>query len=86
MSKRKNNTEPASVYLLKVVLFFILGTVWIRFSAETRTGLGIPAGFLVGIIFANHDHFQIDQKIEYAILLIAAILSYVFPIGAVIVV
>lgn len=84
MTKRKNYSEPASVYFLKIVLFFILGTVWIRFSTETRTGLGIPAGFLVGIIFANHDHFQIDQKIEYAILLIAAVLSYVFPIGAVI--
>lgn len=84
MAKRK--TESASVYFLKIILFFILGTVWIRFSTETRTGLGIPAGFLVGIIFANHDHFQIDQKIEYAILLIAVVLSYAFPIGAVIVV
>jgi len=84
MAKSKK-AEPSSVYFLKIVLFFILGTVWIRFSVESRTGIGIPAGLLVGIIFANHDHFQIDQKIEYAILLVAAVLSYVFPVGAVII-
>ncbi len=84
MTNRKR--ESNSVYFLKIVFFFVIGTIWIRFGADSRTGGGIPIGLLLGIIFANHDHFQIDQKIEFAILLIAAILSFVFPIGAVIVV
>lgn len=82
----KPKQEANSVYLLKIILFFILGTIWVRFNTESRTGLGIPVGLLMGIIFANHEHFQIDQKVEFAILLVAAILSYVFPIGAVIII
>ena len=44
---------------------------------------GIPIGLMVGVMFAAHDHFQIDRKIELAILLGASILSFVAPIGAV---
>lgn len=82
MAKRKR--EANSVYFLKIILFFILGTIWVRFDTEARVGLGLPVGLLLGVVFANHDHFQIDQKVEFAILIVAAILSYVFPIGAVI--
>jgi hypothetical protein len=77
-------TEPGSVFFLKVVFFFVIGTIWIRFDVERSGGVGIPVGFLLGLAFANHDHFQIDQKIEYALLFVAAVLSYVLPLGAVI--
>jgi len=36
---------------------------------------------IFGILLATQDHFQIDRKIEFAILLVAAILSYIAPIG-----
>jgi hypothetical protein len=81
MARKK--AEPNSVYFLKVVLFFILGTIWIRFGSETQTGIGVPVGLMLGVLFANHEHFQIDQKVEFAVLFIAAVLSYIFPIGAV---
>jgi ethanolamine transporter EutH len=83
---KKQKKEADSVYFLKLVLFFVLGVIWIR----PRNGLllgslpGIPIGLLAGMLFASHDHFQIDRKIEFAILLFASILSFIAPVGAVI--
>lgn len=45
------------------------------------TGISLPVGFAIGVLLASHEHFQIDRKVEYAILLIATILSYIAPIG-----
>lgn len=71
--------EQDGVYILKIVLYFILGCLWIRFGGED--GFSLPVGFLVGILLASHEHFQIDRKIEYAVLLVATVLSFIAPIG-----
>ena len=82
MAKKKNRrNEPDSVYFLKLIMFFIIGGIWVYF--EDSSIPGIPIGLIVGILFASHDHFQIDRKIEYAVLLAAAVLSFVAPIGLV---
>jgi len=78
-TQRNFKTEKDAVYFLKLVLFFILGCVWVRLGAED--GVPIPVGLIFGILLATQDHFQIDRKIEFAILLVAAILSYIAPIG-----
>jgi len=78
---KKNPYEPDSVFFLKIVLYFILGGIWVYFKDVSIPG--IPVGLVIGILFASHDHFQIDRKVEYAILLAAAVLSYVAPIGLV---
>jgi ABC-type dipeptide/oligopeptide/nickel transport system permease component len=44
-------------------------------------GIVIPVGLLIGLVFATHDHFKIDRKIEIVVLLIASVLSYLLPIG-----
>ena len=82
-SKTNRNTEPDSVFFLKLILFFIIGSVWLRFSSSEAIIPGIPVGLIVGVIFAHHDHFMIDRKIEFAVLLAAAFLSFVAPIGIV---
>jgi hypothetical protein len=84
MSTKKNkktsqNQELDAVYLLKIVLFFILGCIWINIGAEP--GIPVPVGLLIGIVFASHDHFQIDKKVEFVVLFMAAILSFIAPIG-----
>ncbi|HIA91784.1 TPA: hypothetical protein EYO12_01550 [Candidatus Saccharibacteria bacterium] len=79
----KQSEEPDSLYFLKIVLFFILGGVWIAFDQTAGITKTIPIGFIVGLLFAHHDHFQLDRKIEYAILLASAALSYVAPLGLV---
>lgn len=77
--KSKQPVEKDGVYFLKLVLFFVLGCMWLRFGG--MNGTPAPIGLMFGILFASHDHFQIDRKIEYAILLVATILSFIAPIG-----
>ncbi|MEX0748666.1 MAG: hypothetical protein WD467_03895 [Candidatus Saccharimonadales bacterium] len=77
---RVQPSEADSVYFLKLLLFFILGAIWLYLPF---TSVPLPIGFVLGVLFARHDHFQVDRKIEYAILLVAAILSLVAPIGIV---
>ena len=77
--KTSQNQELDAVYLLKIVLFFILGCIWINIGAEP--GIPVPVGLLIGIVFASHDHFQIDKKVEFVVLFMAAILSFIAPIG-----
>ena len=84
--RAKTKQEPDAVYFLKILLFFLLGSMWVAFDNESQLAKTIPVGFLLGIIFASHDHFQVDRKIEYAILLASAVLSYVAPIGLVFIV
>lgn len=78
---KTTNQEPDSLYFLKLLLYFIIGGLWLRVGG---LGMPLPVGLVLGLLFASHEHFQIDRKIEYAILLIAAILSLVAPIGIVI--
>ncbi len=76
--------EHDSVYFLKIVLFFILGTLWIRvINVEIGAfrNISLPFGLLLGIIFATHEHFQIDRKIEFAVLLVATFISFYLPVG-----
>lgn len=63
--------EADSVYVLKVLLYFTVGTIWLKVNGHTV----FPIGLVLGLIFSSHEHFRIDRKIEYAILLIAALLG-----------
>ncbi len=82
--KTKKTTESDSAYFLKLVLFFILGTFWVRL-VNIQIGpfehLSLPAGLLIGLVFASHEHFQIDRKVEFAILLGATFISFYLPVG-----
>ena len=71
-----------SIYLLKLVLFLIMGSQWLYLiSADGAHQIPLPVGVIVGAIFASHDHFKIDRKIEYAILLIAMFVGFWLPMG-----
>lgn len=67
----KKPREADSIYFLKILLYFILGTIWVKRSGQAI----LPVGLLIGLLFAGHDHFRIDRKIEYALLLLAAVLG-----------
>jgi ABC-type dipeptide/oligopeptide/nickel transport system permease component len=69
--KKAQPVESDAVFFLKLVLYFVLGTLC----------LPIPVGLVFGVLLAQHDHFQIDRKIEYAVLLIATIVSFFAPVG-----
>lgn len=72
---RKVKTETDDVYFLKLLIYLVLGLVWVK-----HDGLRIfPLGLVIGLIIAQKDHFAIDRKIEYAVLLcatVAGVLGY----------
>ena len=74
-------SEPDSTFFLKIVMYLIIGSVWLYFDGSDSILAAIPVGLLIGLLFVRHDHFAIDRKIEYVVLLISALLSYVLPIG-----
>jgi multisubunit Na+/H+ antiporter MnhE subunit len=85
--KAASASELDSTYLVKILLFFILGTFWIRlqdFSIGGFSHVSLPVGFLIGLLVARHEHFQIDRKMEYLILIVATFVSYFLPMGLVI--
>lgn len=82
--KPKPTKETDSKYFLKVVLFFILGTFWVRLvgvAIGPFTDISLPLGLFLGIALASHERFQIDRKIEYAVLLAASFISFYLPVG-----
>jgi len=84
MAKKQTN-EPDSVYFLKLVLYVMAGSFWLRLSSPIQIGdfavNALPIGLAVGLLLASHEHFQLDRKIEYAVLLIATIASFFLPSG-----
>jgi len=88
VAKKTHVKETDSAYFLKIVLYIILGSLWIKFGTPLHVGElvlnGVPIGLMIGLIFARHDHFQVDRKIEYVLLIGVTILTYFYPAGIVI--
>lgn len=69
--------ELDSAFLLKIVLYMIIGSQWIRLvNVDYTNQIPIPLGFIIGVLFATHEHFRIDRKIEYAVLLVAMFIGF----------
>lgn len=85
MAKTKRSTIPKqsdSAYFLKMVLYLVLGSQWIFFTNIDQTKqFPLPIGLIIGLFFTAHEHFKIDRKIEYALLLVAALVGFFSNIG-----
>ena len=81
MVKRKTKKESDSTYMLKLVMYLLIGSVWVKITYADGGQLPLPVGFVIGLFFAMHDHFQIDRKIEYALLLVALLIGFWLPVG-----
>lgn len=73
--------ESDGTYLLKLVTFVLLGTLWLSFKEPISwMGLplaGIPFGLLIGLLLVSRfEKHQEDRKIWYAILIIVTLISY----------
>lgn len=69
------------VYLLKMLLYVLLGSLWVKISHGDNLHIPIPVGLFAGLLFTGHEHFRIDRKIEYAVLLVAMLIGYFAPYG-----
>lgn len=85
--KAKEVTEADSAFVLKLVLYLVLGALWINFRTPVEIGAfslhGFPIGLCLGLLFASHDQFAIDRKIEYALLLVMTVITFFLPAGIV---
>ncbi len=82
--KNKALIEPDSLFFLKLVVLLIIGSQWIFINSGDSWQIPIPIGFILGLVLVTHEHFQIDRKIEYALLLIASFIAFWLPVGLVI--
>lgn len=78
----QENQEIDGVFVLKIALFVILGSVWLKVTKDS-SGLHvpIPVGMIIGLLFTVHEYFRVDRKIEYAVLVCAALFGYLAPYG-----
>jgi hypothetical protein len=72
-AKKRTARESDDAYFLKILIYFVLGTIWLKYNGFVI----FPAGMLLGIIVAQKDHFSIDRRIEYAILLVSAVIGLI---------
>jgi hypothetical protein len=78
---KKPTQDFDGVYLLKMLLYLLMGSLWIKFNHGGTVNIPIPIGLFVGLLFTGHEHFRIDRKIEYAVLLVAMLIGYFAPYG-----
>ncbi|MDR0955719.1 MAG: hypothetical protein LBM73_01175 [Candidatus Nomurabacteria bacterium] len=81
------NQRWYSHFILKFVLFALLGLVWFRLGVAKigdRAFGTLPLGLAVGLILVCFEKFRIGRGVELIILLIAGLTSYFLPIGIVI--
>ncbi len=86
--KQKNKKSSAtsdSAFFLKLVMYLILSSMWVRLQYQNGTELPLPLGAVIALVFASHDHFQIDRKIEVALILVGMFIAFWLPIGVFIV-
>jgi len=79
---KQENQELDGVYILKIVLFVILGSIWLKITKNgSDLNVPIPVGLIIGLLFTTHEYFRVDRKIEYAVLACAALFGYLAPYG-----
>lgn len=67
---------------MKILLYMMLGLQWLWFVNTTgQVGIALPAGLITGLMFTRHERFQIDRKIEYAVLLVASLVGLLLEAG-----
>lgn len=81
--KSKVTVQPnEGAFVLKLVLYAVLGALWLKVDhAGSGLHLPLPVGLVIGLFFTAHEHFRIDRKIEYAVLVIAALVGLMAPFG-----
>ncbi|QQR52043.1 hypothetical protein IPG36_05655 [bacterium] len=73
-TKNKRTFKPGETddaYFLKLLIYLVLGMIWIKYNGYVV----FPLGLVIGLIIAQKDHFAIDRKVEYAVMLMAAVVG-----------
>ena len=79
---RKNQLVYAR-QLLKLVLLFILGIVWLGLGINIGALQALPIGLVAGLIVIYLEKLPRSRYLELCVLCLAVLLSWKFPIGIV---
>lgn len=71
MAKKPTSLETDGAYLLKVLLYLVVGLIWVQYERQSV----FPLGLVVGFLFTRHEHFKLDRRMEYVILIFASIIA-----------
>lgn len=82
-SKKVRNTakDTDALFFLKLVVLLIVGSQWVFIDRYEGAQIPIPVGMILGLVLVTHEHFQINRKIEYAILLAVGFVGFWAPTG-----
>ncbi len=80
-TSHKKLIESDNAYVLKLIMYLIISAQWLRITKGTSWQIPIPYGALIALMFASHEHFKIDRKIEYAIIVMAMFIGFWIPAG-----
>ena len=70
-------------YLLKFVIIFALGLLWVRLGIMIGPITVLPIGLVIGLLIISLEKLRASRRIELSLLVVACALSYFFPIGLV---
>ena len=70
-------------YLLKFVIIFALGLLWVRLGIMIGSITVLPIGLVIGLLIISLEKLRASRRIELSLLVAACALSYFFPIGLV---
>jgi hypothetical protein len=80
--KRQVPGELDGVYLLKLVMILVVGSMWVRFVGDgQRYQIPVPVGLLIGLAFVMREKYKVDRKIDYALLLLAMFVGFWTQVG-----
>lgn len=82
LKKKTKQREDENVYFLRLVIYLILGSQWLRISVGDMI-LPIPIGLIIGLLLTKTQKYSLDRKIAYSILLLTAFIAFWLPIGIV---
>ncbi len=74
-------TDPYDgIFAFKLALYVVAGSLWLKMSYN-GTVVPLPIGLIAGMTLASRERFKTDRKIDYAVLLIAALFGFWAPFG-----
>lgn len=79
----RKNQLVYSHYLLKFVIIFALGLLWIRMGVAIGPLTALPIGLIIGLLIVAAERMRDWRRLELFLLVLSCVLSYILPIGLV---
>lgn len=77
--------ESDTSYVLKLVVYLIVASFWLRLAQPLDLGAftfsGFPIGLCIGLLLVSRDPLPVDRKIGYALVIIITIVSAFLRVG-----